>query len=90
MNKIKIAAELLSGIAKDSPDLDAFIVNADKYRIILTPDSERRRGIDTGIFYHMEDVVSICRPLNLSFFIASKVYVDESGNNLATFEVHIY
>ena len=90
MNKIKIAAELLSERAKNTTDATAFIVKAEKDRIYLTPDSDRRMDTDLGTFYHMEDVVSICRPLHLSFWIASKVYIDGNGNYRATFEVNIY
>ena len=90
MNKIKIAAELLSERAKNTTDATAFIVKAEKDRIYLTPDSDRRMDTDLGTFYHMEDVVSICRPLHLSFWIASKVYIDGNGNYRATFEVDIY
>ena len=90
MNKIKIAAELLSERATNTTDATAFIVKAEKDRIILTPDSDRRMGVDLSTFYHMETVVSVCTPLHLSFWISSKVYVDANGNNRATFEVHIY
>lgn len=90
MNKIKIAAELLKERATNTTDATAFIVKAEKDRIVLTPDADRRDGIDLGTFYHMETVVAICMPLHLSFWITAKTYTDANGNIRATFEVHIY
>lgn len=92
MNTIKIAAELLAERAKKTTDATAFVVTVekDKSRILLTPDSDRRGGSFLDAFYHMEDVVSICRPLKLSFWIAARTYADENGNIRPTFEVDIY
>lgn len=90
MNKIKIAAELLKERATNTTDGAAFIVKAEKDRIVLTPDADRRDGIDLGTFYHMDAVVAICTPLQLPYWISAKTYVDGNGNTKATFEVHIY
>lgn len=90
MNKIKIASELFKEKAENTTNGTAFIVNTEKDRITLTPDADRRDGLDMGTFYHMETVVAICKPLGLSFWISAKPYVNRHGINDATFEVHIY
>jgi len=90
MNKIAIAAELLKERASKTIDATAYCVEVEKdqegnaTRIILYEDEERR-GITDGTFYHMEDVVAICHPLHLNFWISAIV---EDG--VATFEVNIY
>ena len=90
MNKISIAAELLNERASRTTDATAFAIKVEKdqegndKRIIITEDEERR-GVPDGTFYHMEDVVDICRPLKLSYWITTRV---EDGT--ATFEVNIY
>ena len=90
MQKIKIASELLKEKAEKTTDGTAFIVKTEKDRIILTPDADRRDGLDMGTFYHMDAVVAICTPLHLAYWITAKTYVDGNGNIRATFEVHIY
>lgn len=90
MNKIQIAAELLRERTEHTTDATAFIVKETEDRIVLCPDTNRRGGVDLGTFYHMEDVVTICLPLKLSFWITEKMYPNEEGNIRARFEVHIY
>lgn len=86
---LKIAAQLLKEIAKNSTDATAFKVQDDiePNRIYLVPDEERRssRGSSYSVFYHTERVVDICRALGLNFWIEAQCDGDR-----ATFEVNIY
>lgn len=90
MNKIQIAAELLRERAEHTTDATAFIVKANEESIDLIPDADCRGGDDLETFFHMDTVVSVCYPLHLSFWITAKTYVNESGDILPTFKVHIY
>lgn len=94
MNPITIAEQLLKARAESTTDATAFIVTVikdkkgRKERLVLTADKDRR-GFRDNTFYHMESVVDICRPLHLSFYVTSKVNMDEELPR-ATFEVHIF
>ena len=90
---LKIAAQLLNEVAARSTDATAFKVDTTTVanRIYLVPDTERRNKAGdyyraNAVFFHMEEVVDICRALHLSCWIGAEE--DDKGN--PTFEVDIY